>query len=123
MVRNPMVDAADSIMVTDAEIRGLQQQITSLGDRMEKSFEKLEKLMSGMDDRVRAVETREAGCQPFLTSKISDAFIIIGEHERKIDAVEKALSALVHTNNILKWLLGISTAGLTALLIKLIVGV
>jgi len=118
----------DTIM-TDIEIRNLQQQIVSLGERMEKGFDELKRLFSGMDERVRTVENREASCQPALSGRIDAAWRSIednksklGEHDRKIDAIEKAMGVLVHTNNILKWLLGISTAGLTALLIKLIVG-
>lgn len=112
----------DDIIMTDNELRGLEKQIGTLGERMEKGFERLEKLMSGVEERVRVVETREAGCQPILSGRIDAAWRTIDEHGNEIKTIKKTLDALVHTNNILKWLLGISTAGLTALLIKLVIG-
>ena len=112
----------DDIIMTDNELRGLENQIGALGERMEKGFERLEKLLSGVEERVRSVETKEAGCQPLLSGRIDAAWRTIEGHTNEIKDIKKTLDALVHTNNILKWLLGISTTGLTALLIKLVIG-
>lgn len=100
----------------------LQRQLNDIGERMEKGFDRLEKLMTGVEVRVREVEKREASCSPMLQGRLDAAWREIDEHKVKIEKLEKAVEALVQTNSILKWLLGVSTTVLVALLIKLIVG-
>lgn len=106
----------------DKELLELQNQLRALGDRMEKSLDRIDKVMSGIEERVRVIETREASFHPLLSGNIDAAWRVINEHDKEIKVINKTLDALGQTNNILKWLLGIITVVLTTLLIKLVIG-
>jgi len=117
------------IEMPDTTLRGLQEQINSLGTRMEKNFDEIKAIVSGFDKRVRDVELKEANCNPILTAKVDAAWRKLDEHDGKlkdlddaIDELKKSVSELTHTNKILKWILGILTTLMTAYLIKLLVG-
>lgn len=85
----------------------LQAQITALGDRMEQGFNKLESIMTGVEGRVRGLETREAGCQPIITSRIDAAWREIEAHKMEIKKLSDAILELKQTNRILTWLGGL----------------
>lgn len=108
--------------MTDSEIMALQAQIKSLEDRMEKGFNKLEGIMTGVESRVRTVENKEAACSPIMNSRVEAAWREIDKHTTQIKTLENMLESLVQTNRILKWLLGVITAIGTATLIKLLFG-
>ena len=117
------------IVMTENEILVLQTQINSLGTRMEKGFDEIKSIVSGFDVRVRNVELKEANCNPMLTSRVDAAWRKLDEHEttmkefeKTFDELEKTVNELVSTNKVLKWILGVLTALLVALLIKLVVG-
>ena len=117
------------IIMTEGTLRGLQDQINSLGSRMEKSFDELKEMLNGTNERLRCVELNAANATPSLTSKIDLAWEKlkaqeekISAHENKINELVKSVNQLVQTNSILKWILGILTALMTAYLIKLLVG-
>lgn len=105
-----------------AELRGLQAQIDTLGTRMEKGFDEIKTMLSGYEERVRRLELHEANCSPMITSRMDAAWQKINEHARDIDEMKDAITKLTQTNSILRWILGISTAVLTAVLIKLAAG-
>lgn len=107
-----------------SEDSALQRQITDLGERMEKGFDKIEKLVTGMDARVRAVEQKEASCQPITQARLDAVWREVDEQKAKIKTLEdeietmsKAILKLIQTNNILKWILGVLTVIGTSLLI------
>lgn len=111
-----------AVIMTDSEIMALQAQINSLSERMEKGFNKLEAIMTGVESRVRSVENKEAACSPIMTSRVDAAWREIDKHTGQLKALEDLLDKLVATNNILKWLLGVITALGTTALIKLLIG-
>lgn len=110
------------IVMSDTTLRGLQEQINTLGTRMDKGFDELKQIVSGFDERVRNVELKEANCNPILTSKVDAAWRKIDEHDTVIKELLKTSSELVHTNKILKWILGVLTVLITAYLAKLMIG-
>lgn len=117
------------IIMTEGTLRGLQDQINSLGNRVEKSFDELKQIISGFDKRVRDVELKEANCNPILTSRVDAAWRKLDEHDAVLKEMDKALeelknsiSELVNTNKILKWILGILTVLMTTYLTKLLIG-
>ena len=117
------------ITMPDTTLRGLQEQINTLGTRMDKGFDELKSIVSGFDGRVRDVELKEANHNPILTSKVDAAWRKLDEHDgvlkdldRQIEDVKKTISELMQTNKILKWILGVLTALLTAYMINLLVG-
>jgi len=117
------------IEMPDTTLRGLQEQINTLGTRMDKSFDEIKQIVSGFDKRVRDVELKEANHNPILTARVDAAWRKLDEHEsfmkeldKAIDELKKTVSELTSTNKILKWILGVLTALMTAYLIKLLVG-
>lgn len=66
-----------------------QSQISALEQRIEKGFDELKEMLKGFDERVRAVEQREAGCQPIITARLDAAFRKIDDHDLRLITVEK----------------------------------
>ena len=81
----------------------LQAQITALGERMEQGFNKLEGIMTGVEGRVRGLETKEAACQPIVTQRMDAAWEVIRQHSTDIKALNEAIISLKQTNKILTW--------------------
>lgn len=108
--------------MTDNEMRGLQTQINSLGVRMEKGFDEIKAAINNFEKRVHSIELSEASCNPIVHSKIDAAWRKLEEHGVKLEKLETAVETMTHTNNILKWILGILTPVMVALVIKLVVG-
>jgi chromosome segregation ATPase len=116
-------------IMADGELRGLQEQINSLGTRMEKGFDELKSIVSGFDKRVRDVELIQANSNPILTSRVDATWRKLDEHDgalkdldKEIEDIKKTISELINTNRILKWILGVLTTLMTTYLIKLLVG-
>jgi len=116
-------------IMADGELRGLQEQINSLGTRMEKGFDELKSIVSGFDKRVRDVELIQANSNPILTSRVDATWRKLDEHDgalkdldKEIEDIKKTISELINTNRILKWILAVLTTLLTTYLITLLVG-
>jgi DNA repair exonuclease SbcCD ATPase subunit len=67
-------------------VEALQKQISQLGDTMQQALQRVESALDKVADRVSALETREAGCQPLINQKLDAAWRKIDEQEssRKI---------------------------------------
>jgi predicted RNase H-like nuclease (RuvC/YqgF family) len=85
----------------------LQAQITQLGEQMNRGFERLEQKISGFEDRVRAVEQREAGCQPLFASQIQEVQKKVNEHSARFQEVDRIITELRQANKILSWVGGL----------------
>lgn len=104
----------------------LQAQILALGERLELGLAEIKTMLNRFDERLRALETRESGCQATLTGSISAAWRKIDEHE----AALKNLTALVTAQDnqvktmksISVWALGLLTLVLCAVLVALATG-
>ncbi len=96
-----------------------QAQLDALGERMDKGFSEIKEMLKGFDERVRGLETREAGCQPILTSRIDAAWRKIDSHETELGRLTKVVDKL---ETVAKWLLGIIAALISALLIAFFTG-
>jgi chromosome segregation ATPase len=110
-----------------------QAQLDALGERMDRNFEEIKAMMRSFDERVRAVETREAGCQPVIQARIDAAWRKLDEHDTSLRVLEKQLSEQTKNLNgvieqqrslyaILRWGVGILTALLTVTLGMFITG-
>lgn len=109
-----MAGAAVSNSALQAQMDALREQVVSgfrdLKAMMQNFDEKLEKLAT----RVQIVENREAACSPLVQQRLSQAEQRLVQHQVQLEHLDKAVTELVNTNRILKWLLGILTAILTA---------
>jgi len=93
------------IVMSDTTLRGLQEQINTLGTRMDKGLDEIKTIVSGFDVRVRNVELKEANCNPILTAKVDAAWRKLDEHDAELKEVNKvfekfnkSISDLVHNN-------------------------
>ncbi len=76
------------------QVSALQSQMTDLGARMDRGFEELKTIMSGVETRVRALETREAGCQPLTQARLDAAWREIDAQEAQIKALTEIIAKL-----------------------------
>jgi len=61
-----------------------QAQLDGLGARFDKGFDEIKSLMKSFDERIRAIELREAGYSPLLLKRIDAAEKEIVEHKKEI---------------------------------------
>ena len=115
------------------ELDGFQQQLKSLGERMDKGFDEIKAMLRFFDERVRGVETREASCQPVVINRLDSVNDDLEEHALSIKeltnlanvqalAITKMIEAQKHLDRLLKWGLGIVTAVITVFVIALMTG-
>ena len=95
----------------NAAILALQVQVDALGERMDKGIDEIKRMLEAFDGRVRAVETREAGCQPILTGRMDAAWRTIDDHEVRIRTVEGLMPALRELIEIKPKLFLVATVG------------
>jgi hypothetical protein len=128
----------------------LQTQIDGLAESMKGGFAEMKAMLTDLSERVRALENSEAGCRPMTTGRLEAAWRKIDElamvatanaaavsdlgHanrvlKAKVDEIELTvkgqavlLTELVSTNRLLKWIAGILTAVLIAVLLSLVTG-
>lgn len=103
-----------------------QAQIDALGERMDKGFDKIAELLRGYEERLRGLENREAGCQPLLTSQLAAAWRKLDSHDAELEKLRAAVSQSAKTAGQLeavsKWLLGVVTAIIVAVVIAFLTG-
>lgn len=94
-------------MPPDVTGKSLQDQIDALGERMESNFSELKVLLRNFEERVRLVETREAGCYPVIQQRMDAAWRTIDQHSADIKALNETIISLKQSNRILTWLGGL----------------
>jgi hypothetical protein len=110
-----------------------QAQITALAEGMNRGFTEVKFMLQGFDERLRSLETREAGCQPIVQTRIDAAWRRLDEHDTKLNQVltlhqKLAQDQILMTSRmkdlqgILKWVLGVFTGILLSILGALATG-
>lgn len=103
-----------------------QAQLDVLGERFDKGFGELKDMLMRYEDRLRNLETREAGRSPLVENRLNAAWERLDTHTKDIGALNDAMGKLARTAGFLevvaKWLLGIVTAVLIALLVAVLSG-
>lgn len=87
------------------------ERLDRIEKRMAEGFDEIKGLMSGMDVRLRTIETTEARCQSVQEIKVAAIGKTVDEHETRLDIVEKWIPAV----KVLVWIggvLGVSVVGL-----------
>lgn len=104
----------------------LQARIDEIGMRMDKGFDELKALLGNSEQRIRQIEQDQAGQHPLLESRIDAAWRKLDDHSLELKSVntraDKALLIAERLEMIFRWLLGIITATIVAILIALISG-
>ena len=70
-----------------------QTQLDGLGARFDKGFDEIKNLMRSFDERIRAIELREAACSPILTARITQAEKQIALQKIEIDELREMVQA------------------------------
>lgn len=107
----------------------LQAQITAWGERMDRGFGELKEILQGIDDRVRRLENNEAGCQPLVNNRLSEAFRQLDKHTADIKTLtdtigqmKETMAELQHANKILTWIGGLLGSALILWLVSQLLG-
>ena len=104
----------------------LQAQIDNIGARMDKGFDELKMMLGGYDGRLRDLEKSDASSHPVMESRLDAAWRKIDEHTAFIVAAQKtadqALQVANKLESVAKWILGIFTLVLVALIIAILTG-
>lgn len=102
-----------------------QKQFDGIGLRFDKGFDEIKNLMRSFDDRIRAIELREASCQPMLDARIGNTERTLIAHksdllemrqmiQKQTDMVE-ALNSVINTiSGWGRWIANIVTALVTS---------
>jgi predicted phage-related endonuclease len=88
----------------------LQRKITEFATRMEqvaRDVSEIKQMLHGIEERVRKLETDEAGSRPLMESRIDAAWQKIEEHDLSIKEMKDMVLKLDHSNRLLSWLGGI----------------
>jgi len=88
----------------------LQRQIIELATRVEqvaRDIGEIKQMLHEIEERVRKLETSEAGSKPLLESRLDAAWRRIEEHERRMKTLEDMVLKLEHNNRLLSWLGGV----------------
>lgn len=102
-----------------------QLQLDGLGARFDKGFDEIKNLMRSFDERIRAIELREASCSPILVARISAAEQHIINQQAEIeelrkmiqvqsDAANKITNAIQTINEWGRWAAKVATALITS---------
>lgn len=103
--------------MTTTQTSVLQAQITQLGETMQAGFNELKTLIQNVDQRVRAIETQEAGCQPLVNSRLAAVEAKASAHDKDIADLKTTIAELKHNNKLLTWIGGITGTALIGWLI------
>lgn len=99
----------------------------ALSERMDRGFTELKTMLQGFDERLRGLETREAGCQPIVQARIDAAWKRLDQHDKELQTLLTLHQTLTQgqvnlTNQVrnlqgvLRWILGVFTGILLAVL-------
>lgn len=83
-----------------------------LEGRMQAGFDKMEKLIGGLDVRLRNLEITEAACRSTQESKLGAMEKLITDHDNRLDVIEKSMPAV----RALIWLGGIVSLSVIGLI-------
>ena len=104
----------------------IQAQIDSIGVRIDKSFDELKTMLTSFDNRLRTLEQGEAGSHPLIEASISSALKRLEGHDADIRVATKradeALIVATRLESVAKWLLGIISLVIVAMITAIITG-
>ena len=109
-------------MTESVPVRVVQRQLDDLALRIEKKLDQINETITALDERMRELEKQEAASIPLLNTRVDAVWRKVDEHENNIKDLSKVVNELANTNRILKWILGLFTVVLGAVLVGLATG-
>ena len=104
----------------------IQRQIGALDMRLSQLCQdmgEIKTMLKTIEDRVRALETAEAGSHPLMESRIDAAWRKLEEHDKRIDSISASILRLEQSNRALTWLGGVLGSTVLIWLITQVLGV
>lgn len=86
---------------------GLQKQISDLSAQLRQDIGEIKMTLKSIEDRVRALETNEAGSHPLMESRIDAAWRKLDDHDKRMQVMSDSLQQLQHANKLMTWLGGL----------------
>jgi predicted RNase H-like nuclease (RuvC/YqgF family) len=72
----------------------LEAQIHSLEERTVAGFTEIKDMLRSYEERTRAIEKLEAGCQPIVTGRIDAVWRKVDEHETRLETKSQQINSL-----------------------------
>ena len=98
----------------------------ALGERMDRGFTEIKEMLYRFDERLRDEEKNQAGYQPVITARLDAAWRRIDKHDQDMDKLNEALIKITKTvsqlESVSKWMLGILTAVIVAIMVAFVTG-
>lgn len=79
--------------MTPPNLQALQAQLTALGETMQQSLQRVETNIQDINNRLRGLENREAGCQPLINQRLDAAWRSIDEVKAELLVIKKSAGA------------------------------
>lgn len=104
----------------------VQAQLSQLGQRLDKGFDEIKRMLSSFEERLRDLEKSEARDHTLIGTRLDAAWKMIDQHENDIKAltqlIQEQTQLIASIEMIGKWFIGIVTALIVALLVGVISG-
>lgn len=118
----------------------LEAQLTALGATVQQGFQRIEQTLLSLDQRLRGLENREAGCQPLINSRLDAAWKTIDELKAELivmknrQAADKAnqdeaitaqaltIGRLSHSLAVARWIGGLVGGGVVTYIVTQLMG-
>jgi predicted RNase H-like nuclease (RuvC/YqgF family) len=85
----------------------LQRQIMEFSARLDqiaRDVAEIKQTLHSVEERVRTLETHEAGSHPLMDNRIDTAWQKLKEHDDRIKMLEEMMTKLVQSNRVITWL-------------------
>jgi len=103
-----------------------QELLAAMNKNIDRGFDDLKNIISSYDARLRTLETQGASYQPLLDSKVTAAWKKIDKHEEDLVILQKTVTDLsfvvFRMEGVAKWIMGVITALVIAILIAVMTG-
>lgn len=104
----------------------IEDQIAALGERMDKGLDEIKVMISKFDVRIRELETSEARYHPLMESRVAGAWKEIEKHAADLILLKswsnEQAKVIGRLEGVGKWLMGVLTALVIAVLVGLVTG-
>ena len=104
----------------------VQAQIEQLGQRLDKGFDEIKRMLSHFDERIRKLETTDARDHTLVVARLEEAWKTIDRHDDDLKSLtrwsQNQTKLIERIEMVGKWVIGIVTAVIVALLIAIVSG-
>jgi chromosome segregation ATPase len=96
--------AVDGERITTLSLQRQIAEFSARFDQVARDVTEIKQMLHAMEERVRALETYEAGSHPLMDNRIDTAWQKLKEHDDRIRLLEEMMTKLVQSNRVMTWL-------------------